>query len=87
MDFLSQSYPSLYILILEHFQLTGRIEDYMEKCKAFENITDKYSLYIQGYFLIWLDKQRQLGKLKQGIQIHLTIISFYSERQKMVIWP
>ena len=54
MDYLSQSYPSLYLLILEHLQMTDEIEKYMAKCKEYENDHEKFSLYVHGYFLAWL---------------------------------
>ena len=56
MDYLSGAYPSLYILILKHFKMQERVEQYIAKCKEFENDKDKYSLYIHGYWLNWLDQ-------------------------------
>ena len=38
----------------------------MNKCKLYEIAEEKYSLYIHGYFLPWLDQQRKAGKLKSG---------------------
>ena len=58
MDYLSEAYPRLYLLILDHFDMTDRIEQYMAKCKAYEKDPYKYSLYVHGYFLVWLDQQR-----------------------------
>ena len=55
MDFLSKEYPSLFIFILESFDMTEKIEMYMNKCKAYEKDPKQYSLYIQGYFNVWLD--------------------------------
>ena len=59
MDYLSQSYPSLFLLILEHLQMNDEIEQYMAKCKEFENDHEKYSLYVHGYLLAKLDQLRQ----------------------------
>ena len=56
MDFLSETYPSLYIHILDHFGETDKVHKYMEKCKGYEKDYEKYSLYIHGYWLIWLDQ-------------------------------
>ena len=64
MDFLGNEYPSLFIFILESFDKTERIEQYMNKCKAYEEDRYQYSLYVHGYFLVWLDQQRKEGKLK-----------------------
>ena len=55
MEFFSESYPSLYIYMLKHFKMPDRIEKYMSQCKEYENDAKKYSLYIYGYFLPWLD--------------------------------
>ena len=56
MDFLSEEYPSLFIFILEFFDMTDKIEQYMNKCKTYEEDPYKYSLYVHGYFLVWLDQ-------------------------------
>ena len=66
MDYLSEAYPRLFIFILEFFAMNDRIEQYMSKCKAYENDQYKYSLYVHGYFLVWLDQQKKEGKLKQS---------------------
>ena len=66
MDFLSCTYPSLFIFMLEKFEMTDMIEQYMSKCKKHENNPEKFSLYVHGYFLVWLDQQRQQGNLTQG---------------------
>ena len=79
MDFLGNEYPSLLIFILESFDKTERIEQYMNKCKAYEEDRYKYSLYVHGYFLVWLDQQRKEGKLKQGTLTHSVINGSYSK--------
>ena len=66
MDYLSEAYPRLFIFILDFFEKTDRIEQYMTKCKAYEEDPNKYSLYLHGYFLVLLDQQRKEGELKQG---------------------
>ena len=66
MKYLSDEYPRLYLFILEYYNMNDRIDQYMAKCKAYENDHYKYSLYVHGYFLVWLDQQRREGKLKQG---------------------
>ena len=71
MDYLSEAYPSLYILILKHFKMPERIESFMAKCKEYEDSPENYSLYIHGFFLVWLDQQRQAGKLTQGKKFNI----------------
>ena len=70
MTLLSEEYPTLYLFILDHFNMTDKIEEYMAQCKSYENDAEKYSLYLHGYFYIWFDKhldqQRKAGKLKSG---------------------
>ena len=55
-DILGNEYPRLFIFILESFDMTERIYEYMDKCKAYENDCYKYSFYVHGYFLVWLDQ-------------------------------
>ena len=56
MDYLSEEYPRLFMIILESFDMTDRIEQYMSKCKEYEDDPYRYSLYVHGYFLVWLDQ-------------------------------
>ena len=56
MDYLSGAYPRLYIFILKFFDMTDRVEQYMTMCKPYEDNHEKYSLYVHGYFLVWLDQ-------------------------------
>ena len=65
MDYLSETYPRLFQLILVHLKMPDKVEEHMAKCKEFENDEDKYSLYIHGYLLAWFENQREAGKLKQ----------------------
>ena len=64
MDYLSEAYPRLYIFILKYFDMNDKIEDYMTKCKSYEEDPNKYSLYVHGYFRVWLYQQRKADKLK-----------------------
>ena len=64
MAHLSSHYPSLCIHILRYLNKHQMIEKYMSWCKKFENDPKNYSIYIHGYFLVWLDQQRKAGKLK-----------------------
>ena len=79
MDLLGTEYPSLFIFILESFDKTERIDQYTNKCKAYEQDRYKYSLYLHGYFLVWLDQQRKEGKLKQGTLSDSVINGSYSK--------
>ena len=38
----------------------------MKKYKAYEKNQAKYSLYVHGYFIPWLEQQRRDGKLEKG---------------------
>ena len=42
------------------------IQKYMDQCKDYEDSKDKYSHYIHGYLLPWLNEQRKAGKLTKG---------------------
>ena len=53
MKYLSQHYPSLYVEVLKHLNKLDKIEQYMAKCKGYENDYKNYSLYVHGYLLIW----------------------------------
>ena len=80
MNYLSEEYPRLFINILEFFDMTDRIEQYMTMCKSYENDPYRFSLYLHGYFLVWLDQQRKEGKLKQGMLDHSVINGLYSKQ-------
>ena len=54
MIFLAEEYPSLFVYMLGLYGKKDKIQKYMAKCKTFENNRDKYSIYIHGYLLIWL---------------------------------
>ena len=61
MTILSQKYPGLYIAVLKLVSETDKIEQYMNKNKAYFHDHIKYSHYIHGYFLLWLEDQREKG--------------------------
>ena len=79
MNFLVNEYPSLFIFILKSLDMTERTDQYMNKCKAYEEDCYKYSFYVHGYFLVWLEQQRKEGKLKQGMLDHSVINGLYSK--------
>ena len=82
-NFLSEEYPSLYVLILESLNQTDMIEEYMAACKAYQGDLENYSLYIHGYLLLWFRQQRQAGKLSQGMSNHSFTIDMCSQGQKV----
>ena len=55
MEYLSEAYPSLFIFVLEHLKMPELIELYMQRCKCYEDDVERYSLYVHGYFLPWLN--------------------------------
>ena len=59
MEYISEAYPRLYVLILKHLEMYNKIQEYMKKCKTYFNDAEKYSLYVHGYWLVWLDQQRK----------------------------
>ena len=52
MNHLGEAYPRLYIFVLEHFKKPHKIAQYMAKCKECENDHRRFSLYVQGFFLV-----------------------------------
>ena len=56
MRYISEAYPSLYIFMLKQFNMSDRLEKYVAQCKEYEDDAEKYSLYIHGYWLVWLDR-------------------------------
>ena len=64
---LLRSNPGLYIFVLDTYGKFGQVKEFMEWCKTFEfGDLGEYSVYVHGYWLPWLAKQRQAGKLKKG---------------------
>ena len=88
MKYLGQHYPSLHVYILKQLNEKDKIEEYMSQCKKFEDDSleedlQNYSLYVHGYFLIWLDLQREAGKLRQGMCFLIFLILLNSQRQEV----
>ena len=57
-DYLSERYPCLYIFVLQKRGMDGELKAYYEKCKSYENDEDlsKYSLYVHGHWLPYLQR-------------------------------
>ena len=53
--YLSQNYPCLYIFVLNSLDMNDRVHKYMQDCKSFESDSLKYSIYVHGFFIPWLD--------------------------------
>ena len=66
LSFLGEEYPSLFYYVCKQRNLTKEITDYMNKNLSFKDDPEKYTKYIQGYFLLWLLKQREAGNLRTG---------------------
>ena len=64
--YLSDRYPYLYVEVLESTKQYEKIDQYMAKCKEFENDPCNYSYYIHGYLVTLLIKKSLAGELKQG---------------------
>ena len=64
MSHLKRFYPSLYICVLQHLKRKDLLDKYMQECKEYINDSKKYSLFIHGYLIPWVDQQRADGKLK-----------------------
>ena len=53
-DYLSYGYPSLYVFILKKRGMKAELKQYMGICESYENDCKKYTLYIYGYWLPYL---------------------------------
>ena len=67
MTYLKEFYPSVAICLFRYYKLTNQLEQYQQECRALEDDDHvKYSLYVYGYFIPWLEQQRDDGKLTYG---------------------
>ena len=48
----------------------------MLECKSYENDARNFTLYINGYFIPWIEQQRANGKIKQGKLFELITLLF-----------
>ena len=53
-EFLSQEYPGLYLYVMKERGMHKEVNDYMEKCKLLKDSYEKYSFFVHGYFLPYL---------------------------------
>ena len=56
--------PLLYRFLLKHQGHIHEFDQYEQYCRTFEDNLTKYYLYVFGYFIPWLQKQREAGLLK-----------------------
>ena len=57
-EYLATWCPCLHIFVLQKRGMDEELRAYDEKCKSYENDKDpsKYSLYVQGYWLPYLQR-------------------------------
>ena len=46
--------------------MDNELTRYMEECKKYENSNNNYSTYVHGYFLPWLQQQRDAGNIVES---------------------
>ena len=67
MQYLMAHFPCLCIHVMKKNGMKRELEKYMEDCKAKEDgEIGQYSLYVHGYWLPWLEMEREAGNLVQG---------------------
>ena len=54
MTFLEENYPCLCIYVLKKRCQNRDLTNYMTRCKQYKDDVKKYSIYVHGYFLPWL---------------------------------
>jgi len=64
--YLSNKYPCLYVLVMRKRGKDYELEAYMSDCKSYENDWTKFSMYIHGYWIPFLQKEKEEGRLKEG---------------------
>ena len=68
-EFLQQEYPCIALFVMKKMGMENALADYSQKCESLESIGEKYSHYVHGYFIPWLQQQREAGLLKKGKSI------------------
>ena len=63
-EHLAWHYPTLHICLLQQRQEREKLEKYMDTCRWYAKDPYKFCLYIQGYFIPWLDQQRQEKRIE-----------------------
>ena len=63
-NFLEQNHQCLYVYLLKQRGKRDQLTNYMNKCKKYENDVKDYGKYVHGYWMPWLEEQRELGNIK-----------------------
>ena len=88
LGFLGEWYPCLCVFVMIRRGMENALLKYLADCKKFEDDFEKYSLYVHGFFIPWLQLQREKGKLKQGryFPISFLVIFFREEKDHWSLW-
>ena len=68
LNFLGERYPDLCIFVMKKRGMQDELQEYMDRCRSYENDPERYTLYIRGYWLPYLQQQKDKGLLKEGGQ-------------------
>ena len=77
-----QQVPSLWVYSLKQRGMTDELNQYMDECKKHENNWRKYSLYVHGYFIPWLQMQRETNSLVEGRRLLLFSFLFVQAKDR-----
>ena len=83
LEYLSHSYPCLYIFILKELNFTEKLEHYKLKCKGLEEVNHQYSLYVHGFLIPYLEELREGGKLTKGKVSRHQLINYFNRKGKI----
>ena len=78
-EYLKKWHPTLYVYAMGDCGRDEDMKEYMEKCKKYENDDDfsKYSLYIFGYWLPYLEELKKKGLLNEGQSVDFNLSYSY----------
>ena len=57
--------------------MLDELKQYQQRYKIYEDDPNYYSMYVHGYFIPWLERQRAAGKLKHGKLTTPLMITFF----------
>ena len=63
--FILKNYPCLVKLVCTKLGEKDRYERYLKWYKNMTNV-DEYTFYVHGYFIPWIDEQKEAGLLSEG---------------------
>ena len=64
-NFIMKNYPCLVKLVLTKLGEKERLDKYTQWCKNKTNVAE-YTFYVHGYFIPWIDEQKEAGLLSEG---------------------